>query len=559
MKNHFKEIIIAIIAILIINILGNHYFFRLDLTADKRYTLSKTTLAILKNVQEPLYFDVYLDGEIPAEFRKLQSETNQMIEELKAYNDNIILQYIDPLEDKDPEMKKIKGLFKKGLTPVNVSVKIKGKQTQTMVFPWATASYRGKTVNVPLLKNLMGASTEQKVIGSVQHLEYSFADALHKITTPKQKKIAIIKGNGEMADAFLAKFLVQIRDNYYLAPFTLDAVDSLPNLTLNSLKKFDLAIIAKPTIAFTDKEKQVLDQYIVSGGKTLWLIDQVKIEMDSLKNQNGSSIALPNDLNLNDLFFKYGFRISPDLIKDEQGTPIKLATGAPGSNTQYQEFNWKFAPYIMSQSKHPISNNLGGIKLDFANPIDTLKNKIKKTILLQSSKNSKKVGTPTEIYINMVAEQTDPLDYQAGGNLAVSILLEGKFRSVFENRVLPFLDKSFKTVDKKSSIIVVADGDIIKNQLDKDGIPVDLGYDQKTGLMYDNKDFLINATNYLLDDTGLMSVRNKQIELPLLDQERMYENQTEIQFLTIILPILITAVMCFGFYYFRKRKYSKHF
>lgn len=559
MKNHFKEIIIAFVAILIINILGNHYFFRLDLTADKRYTLSKTTLAILKNVQEPLYFDVYLDGEIPAEFRKLQSETNQMIEELKAYNDNIILQYIDPLEDKDPEMKKIKGLFKKGLTPVNVSVKIKGKQTQTMVFPWATASYRGKTVNVPLLKNLMGASTEQKVIGSVQHLEYSFADALHKITTPKQKKIAIIKGNGEMADAFLAKFLVQIRDNYYLAPFTLDAVDSLPNLTLNSLKKFDLAIIAKPTIAFTDKEKQVLDQYIVSGGKTLWLIDQVKIEMDSLKNQNGSSIALPNDLNLNDLFFKYGFRISPDLIKDEQGTPIKLATGAPGSNTQYQEFNWKFAPYIVSQSKHPISNNLGGIKLDFANPIDTLKNKIKKTILLQSSKNSKKVGTPTEIYINMVAEQTDPLDYQAGGNLAVSILLEGKFRSVFENRVLPFLDKSFKTVDKKSSIIVVADGDIIKNQLDKDGIPVDLGYDQKTGLMYDNKDFLINATNYLLDDTGLMSVRNKQIELPLLDQERMYENQTEIQFLTIILPILITAVMCFGFYYFRKRKYSKHF
>ena len=559
MKNHFKEIIIAFVAILTINILGNHYFFRLDLTADKRYTLSKTTLAILKNVQEPLYFDVYLDGEIPAEFRKLQSETNQMIEELKAYNDNIILQYIDPLEDKDPEMKKIKGLFKKGLTPVNVSVKIKGKQTQTMVFPWATASYRGKTVNVPLLKNLMGASTEQKVIGSVQHLEYSFADALHKITTPKQKKIAIIKGNGEMADAFLAKFLVQIRDNYYLAPFTLDAVDSLPNLTLNSLKKFDLAIIAKPTIAFTDKEKQVLDQYIVSGGKTLWLIDQVKIEMDSLKNQNGSSIALPNDLNLNDLFFKYGFRISPDLIKDEQGTPIKLATGAPGSNTQYQEFNWKFAPYIVSQSKHPISNNLGGIKLDFANPIDTLKNKIKKTILLQSSKNSKKVGTPTEIYINMVAEQTDPLDYQAGGNLAVSILLEGKFRSVFENRVLPFLDKSFKTVDKKSSIIVVADGDIIKNQLDKDGIPVDLGYDQKTGLMYDNKDFLINATNYLLDDTGLMSVRNKQIELPLLDQERMYENQTEIQFLTIILPILITAVMCFGFYYFRKRKYSKHF
>ncbi len=559
MKNHFKEIFFTIMTILIVNVLGNYYFFRLDLTADKRYTLSETTLNILKNVKEPLYFEVYLDGEIPAEFRKLQSETNQMIEELKAYNSNIIVQYIDPLEDKDPEMKKIKGLFKKGLTPVNVSVKIKGKQTQTMVFPWAIASYRGKSVNVPLLKNLMGASTEQKVIGSVQHLEYSFADALQKITTPKQKKIAIIKGNGEMADAFLSKFLLQIRDNYHLAPFTLDAVDSLPNLSLSALKKFDLAIIVKPTIAFSDKEKQVLDQFVVSGGKTLWLIDQVKIEMDSLKNQNGRSIALPNDLNLNDLFFKYGFRISPDLIKDEQGTPIKLVTGAAGSNTQFQEFNWKFAPYILSQSKHPISNNLGGIKLDFANPIDTLKNKIKKTILLQSSKNSKKVGTPTQIDLNMVADEANPNDYQAGGNMAVSVLLEGQFHSVYENRVLPFSDTNFKNFDKKSSMIVVADGDIIKNQLDKDGIPVELGYDQKTGVMFDNKDFLINATNYLLDDTGLMSVRNKQIELPLLDQERMYECKTEIQFLTIILPIMITALMCFGFYYFRKRKYTKHF
>jgi gliding-associated putative ABC transporter substrate-binding component GldG len=556
MKKNIKNLLISLGFILILNILGNYFFHRFDLTKDKRYTLSETSLTILKNIKEPLFITVYLDGEFPAEFKKLQSETRQITEEFQAYNSNIIVNFENPVEE-DANMTKVRGLFKKGLTPINITVDVKGKQSQSMVFPWAIANYQGKEVNIPLLKNLMGASTEQKVIGSVQHLEYSFADAFNKITIKKQKKIAIIKGNGELRDIFLAKFLMQVRESYHIGPFTLDSVASNPMASLAALKKYDLAIIAKPTEKFSDEEKQVLDQYIVNGGKTLWLIDQVKIEMDSLYNENGTALAFPNDLNLNDMFFKYGFRISPDIIKDELGTPIKLATGEPGSATQFQNFNWKFSPNIFPESNHPIVKNMGGLKFEFANPIDTLKNGIKKTILLKSSKNSKKIGAPYEVNLNIVAEQTSPSDYLNKGSIPVSVLLEGQFHSVFENRVLPFQDKSFASKGKKSKMIVVSDGDLIKNKLDKDYIPVELGYDPKSGNLYDNKEFLMNCVNYLLDDTGLINIRGKEVDLPLLDKEKVYENYTKTQIITIGIPILLLTIFGFLFTYLRKRKYSK--
>ena len=425
-----------------------------------------------------------------------------------------------------------------------------------MVFPWAIAVYNNKEVNVPLLKNIMGASTTQKVIGSVQHLEYSIADAINKITKEKQKKVAVIKGNGELQDVQIAKFLMQVRESYHIGPFTLDSVARNPKGSLEALQQFDLAIIAKPTETFSDAEKQVLDQFIINGGKTLWLVDQVSAEMDSLYNESGATLAYPRDLNLNDLFFKYGIRINPDLIMDEQGSPIKLATGEQGSASQYQEFNWKFAPQVYSISTHPIVKNLGKIKFDFANPIDTLKNKIKKTVLLQSSKYSKKIGAPVEVNLNSVSEETSPSDYLNKGNIPLSVLLEGSFHSMFENRVLPFEQKSFEARGKENKMIVISDGDLIRNQLDKNFQPVELGYDQRSGNLYDNKDFLMNCVNYLLDDNGLINIRSKDLDLPLLDKEKVYERYTGIQFLTIGLPILILLLFGFLFTFFRKRKYS---
>ncbi|MEY4461509.1 MAG: hypothetical protein RLY98_49 [Bacteroidota bacterium] len=556
-KNRLKSVGITLFLLLVINTIGSFFFYRLDLTKDKRYTLSSTSLHIIEQVKNPLYIKVYMQGELPSEFKRLQVETRQMLEEFQGYNSNIVFEFIDPLEDEATSIDNIKELYRKGLTPINISVDDKGKQSQAMVFPWAIAVYDNKEVNIPLLKNIMGASTTDKIIGSVQHLEYSIADALYKITNDKQKKIAIIKGNGELHEAYIAKFLLQTKESYHIGPFTLDSVAKQPLNSLTELKKYDLAIIAKPTEAFSENEKQVLDQYIVNGGKTIWLIDQVVAEMDSLYSPTGSALAFPRDLNLNDFFFKYGVRIYPDLVKDEQGSPIKLATGEQGSATQFQEFNWKFAPQVYSQSNHPIVKNLGGIKFDFANAIDTLKNGIKKTVLLQSSPYSKRMGTPTEINLNSVNEETSPADYLNKGHIPLAVLLEGKFHSMFENRILAFDQNNFQAKGKSSKMIVISDGDIIKNQLDKNGMPVELGYDQRSGNLYDNKDLLMNCVNYLLDDTGLINIRSKDLDLPLLDKEKVYENYTNIQLLTIGLPIAILGVFGFLFSFLRKRKYSR--
>jgi gliding-associated putative ABC transporter substrate-binding component GldG len=557
LNKNSKSVLITIGLLLVLNALGSFFFHRFDLTKDSRYTLSETSLKIVSQVQEPLYIKVYMQGDLPAEFKRLQQETRQLLEEFQAYNKNITFEFINPLENEDSSMDNIKSLYTKGLTPVNITVDDKGKQSQAMVFPWAIAYYKNKEVNIPLLKNIMGASTTEKVIGSVQHLEYSIADALNKVTVDKQKKIAVIKGNGELKDIMMAKFLLQIRESYHIGPFTLDSVATNPISTLEALQKYDLAIIAKPTETFSDAEKQVLDQFIINGGKSLWLIDQVTAEMDSLYNPAGATLAFPKDLGLNDMFFKYGFRINPDIVKDEQGSPIKLATGEQGSATQYQDFNWKFAPLVYPESQHPIVKNLGGIKFDFANPIDILKNGIKKTVLLQSSKYSKKIGTPVEINLDMVMEETSPNHYINTGNIPLSILLEGNFKSVFENRVLPFEQKDFKAIGKPNKMIVISDGDLIKNQLNKNGEPVELGFDQRSGNLYDNKDFMLNCVNYLLDDTGLINIRSKDLDLPLLDKNKVFENYTQTQLLTIGLPLVILAIFGFLFTYIRKKKYSK--
>ncbi len=554
-KKKLKILLSTIIILLIVNGIGSQFFHRFDLTKDKRYTLSETSLSIIKNVKEPLYIDVFLEGNFPAEFKRLQTETKQILDEYKAYNPNIIYQFVNPLENPEESDAIMASFLERGLTPIKISVDDKGKQSQEVVFPWAIATYKDKSTKIPLLKNKLGATTEQKVVSSVQHLEYAFADAFHKVTTPKQKKIAVIKGKNELPDVFKADFLQTVRENYFIAPFPLDSVSKDPVLFAKALKTFDLAIIAKPKAAFTDAEKQVLDQFIINGGKTLWLVEMVNIDMESL-NKTGSSFAFPYDLGLNDMFFKYGFRINPTLIKDLQSAPIALATGQRGNETQYQKYPWFYAPFIFPESKHPIVNNIDGIKLDFANGIDTLKNGIKKTVLLKSSIYSKKIGTPVEVDLKMVNEKPNPQDYQAG-SIPVGLLLEGNFSSVFENRVLAFKDGSFKAKGNPSKMIVVSDGDIIKNQLDDKGQPLELGFDKWTNQVYANKEFLMNCVNYLLDDNGLINIRSKEVDLPLLDKEKVYENYTYTQFLTVGLPLVLLLIFGIAITYIRKRQFGR--
>lgn len=556
-KYNFKKIALTIAIVVFINGIGHFFFKRFDLTADQRYTLSQTSLQIVSEVKEPLYIDVFLEGNFPGEFKKLQTEAQQLLEEFKAQNSNIIFQFVNPLDDEESKDKTIQSFLERGLTPVNVTVNDKGQQTQEIVFPWAVATCSNRSVKVPLLKNMMGASTAEKVVSSVQHLEYAFANAINTVSKAKQKKVVILNGNGELEDRFIADFIKSVRDNYFIAPFTLDSVSKKPIQTLEHLKKYDLAIIAKPTEAFSDEEKQVLDQYIINGGKTIWLIDQVIMEMDSLYNESGTNLAFPRDLNLNDMFFKYGVRFKPELIFDLQNTPIALATGDQGSSTQYTQYPWFYAPLIYPKSKNPIVSNLDGIKFQFANPIELLKNDIKKTVLLQSSSYSKLIGTPAEVSLKIVSERPEQADFIGKGNYPVSVFLEGRFHSVYENRVLPFADKSFKNVNKNSKMIFISDGDVIKNQLDKNFQPLELGYDKWTNNLYANKEFMMNCVNYMLEDNGLINIRSKEVDLPILDKEKVYTSYNQSQVITVGVPIIILIVFGIIFTLMRKRKYSK--
>lgn len=556
-KNNLKKVLTTVALIVLLNLAGHFVFKRFDLTADKRYTLSQTSLNIVSEVKEPLYIDVFLEGEFPGEFKKLQTETQQLLEEFKAENPNIIFQFVNPLENEDTKEATLQSFMERGLTPVNVTVNDKGQQTQEIVFPWAVATCANRSVKVPLLKNMMGASTAEKVVSSVQHLEYAFANAINTIAKAKQKKVVILNGNGELQDRYMADFIKSVKDNYYIGPFTLDSVAKSPNETLKFLKKYDLAVIAKPSEAFTEEEKQVLDQFIVSGGKTLWLVDQVNMEMDSLYNEMGSNLAFPRDLNLNDMFFKYGLRMSPNLIFDLQNTPIALATGEKGSATQYTQYPWFFSPMIYPTTKNPIVSNLDGIKFEFASPIEPLKNDIKKTVLLQSSQASKIIGTPSQISLAMVSLRPDKKEFESKGNYPVALLLEGQFHSMYQNRVLPFKDATFQNKGKNNKMIVISDGDVIKNQLDKNGQPMELGYDKWTNNLYANKEFLMNCVNYLLDDNGLINIRSKEVDLPILDKEKVYDTYTLSQVITVAVPIGFLILFGVVFTFLRKRKYSK--
>lgn len=556
-KNNFKNIALTVLFVIVLNFAGHFVFHRFDLTADKRYTLSETSLTIVSEVQEPLYIDVFLEGEFPGEFKKLQTETQQLLEEFKAQNSNVIFQFVNPLEEEEQRDATIQSFLERGLTPVNVTVNDKGQQTQEVVFPWAVATCGDRSVKVPLLKNMMGASTAEKVVSSVQHLEYAFANAINTVAKEKQKKVVVLNGNGQIEDRYIADFIKSVRDNYYIGPFTLDSVAKSPNETLKYLKKYDLAVIAKPTEAFTDAEKQVLDQFIINGGKTLWLVDQVAMEMDSLYNESGANLAFPRDLGLNDMFFKYGIRMKPDLIFDLQNTPIALATGEQGSATQYTQYPWFYAPLIYPTSNNPIVTNLDGIKFDFAGPIELLGNDIKKTVLLQSSPVSRLVGTPSEVNLNIVSLRPEQKEFVGKGNYPVAVLLEGQFHSMYENRILPFKDATFKNSGNSNKMIVVSDGDVIKNQLDKNGLPLELGYDKWTNNLYANKEFMMNCVNYLLDDNGLINIRSKEVNLPMLDKQKVYDNYTNSQIVTVAMPIVILLLFGIAFTLLRKRKYSR--
>ncbi|TVZ51011.1 gliding motility-associated ABC transporter substrate-binding protein GldG [Dokdonia sp. Hel_I_53] len=555
------SILIGLLVLIMINLIASTIHKRYDLTQDQRYSLSDPTKDILDQINSPLIIDVFLEGTFPSEFKKLQNETQYLLEEMQAYNPKILFAFSNPVEEGQNPAEVSAQFNSFGMNTIPLKVKSDGQETTQTIFPWATINYNDKAIPVSLVKNVAGSSPEQLVYSSIQNLEYAFAEGFNRSVNAKSKRIAVLRDNGELPDAKIADMFRKLGETYSIAPFPMNVANQDPSKALNALQNtFDLVVIAKPTKPFTEKQKYVIDQYILNGGNTLWMLDAVIMEDDSLRNDTSKAIAFERDLNLNDQFFNYGVRINPALVVDLYSAPLSVAAG-DGSSSQYVQLPWFYRPQVPGLNTHPINTNIERpVKFNYASPIELLKNtpSIDQTVLLTSSILTKIEAVPREISLAQVDQEPIEGDFNAG-NQPLAVLLEGNFESAFKNRVLPsgvHKDSFRESATKPSKFILISDGDIIANEIDRKGNPLELGFDYYTRTGYGNKEFLLNAVNYLLDDTGLINIRTKEIALPFLDGKKTAQNLSTWKVLTMAVPLTILIIFGVIYGWIRKRKFA---
>ena len=565
------QIIFGILIIILLNIIGSYIHSRFDLTSEKRYSLSDATKLMLNNIDDIVYFKIYLEGDdFPAGFKRLRNETKEMLDEFRAYNNLIQYEFINPSESTNAKERNdtYKLLIERGLQPTDLQIKTNEGQSQKIIFPNALVTYKSRELPLELLRTQMGFPPEAVLNNSIQSLEFNIASIIKKLSTVKKSKIAFIKGHGELtyketADitAALSKDFVVERIEIKGQLNSLTERSPLDSVNLSIRNKFDAIIIAKPKTSFSDKDKFIIDQFVMRGGKVLWLIDPVLASMDSIQ-KSGFAISINYDLNLEDQLFNYGVRLKNNLIMDINALHIPVRTGQIGNQPQMDFFPWYFFPILTPLSNHPIVNNLNAISTNFISSIDTVEVKnVDKTILLKTSSYSRIVSSPAMISLSILQKTPDQRMYQTPGQ-PVAVLLEGEFESVFKNRIPPAIanddEIGFKEKSKPTKMIVISDGDIIRNQFHiPNGYPLPLGYDQFTRQTFGNKELILNVMNYLCDGSGLISIRSRELKLRLLDRTKVNNNKLFWQMFNTILPILLILIFGIVQARIRKIKYTK--
>jgi len=573
-KDNIIQLTLSLLIIILVNIIGSFVFTRFDLTAEKRFSLSPATKNMLKNLDDIVYFKVYLDGDFPAGFKRLSKETQEMLEEFRAYSNNIEYEFINPSKSTDKATRNsiYQQLVRKGLTPTDLHVTKKGGKSQQIIFPGAIVTYKSRELPLTLLNSQLGQSPEIVLNNSIQDLEYNISNVIKKLSVENKPKLAFITGHGE-ADEHQTADITNALEEYYSVE-RIDINGQINALTKREKNKNDTSkimiynkykaiIIAKPDSAFSEKDKFIIDQYVMRGGKILWLVDPVYTSMDSLQTNN-FTYGIINDLNLEDMFFDYGIRLNYNLIMDLNALPIPVVTGNIGNNKQIDFLPWYFFPIITPDLNHIIVNNLNLIKTEFISSIDTIGVKnIKKTILLRTSNKSRTIGTPAMISLDILRKQPNERLYNKPPQ-NVAVLLEGNFRSLYKDRIPPKIVNSkeigFKAKSDFNKMIIVSDGDIIINQMQFSNgklYPLPLGYDKYTKQTFGNKEFILNSINYLCDESGIISVRSKKIKLRLLDKVKINKNRSLWQALNVLLPVILILIFGFIQNFIRKRKYLK--
>lgn len=559
---------LVITAILVVlNVIVSLKFFRIDLTTENRYSLSDATIELLESFNDVLYVKIYLEGEFPADFQRLQRETRQMLDEFRAYNGKIEYEFIDPAGSEDSKVNQdvFEQLQYKGLKYYELRVNEKGGNKTQRVFPGALMSYGDSEVPVQLLIDQLGVQPQAQINASVQNLEYALANAIRGLVRQRKPLIGFLTGHDELDVKYVADFARGLGENYRIDKFNIRKFKSDStgeDLSVGQqqirLNRFDGIIVAKPQKAFNDLDKYLLDQYLMQGGKVMWLVDAIHANMDSL-SERPQFISYPiyDRLNIQDMLFRYGVRINTNIVQD-------LVCGGVSDRRSINP--WVYFPMVMPQVKHPISKDISGVKLEFPSSVDTIIAKgVKKTFLLRSSKYSNVVATPHMVRLQTLYEQPSEGRFKSQG-VPMAVLLEGKFESAFKNRIAPKANNEdlpkLLEESRPTQMMVVADGDIIKNQLNilnpniPKGTPLPLGFDQFTGAQYGNKDFLLNAVDYMLDDSGLIDIRSRELKIRLLDVNRIQSDKLIWQLINTLVPVLIIILCGVVYIFFRKRKYA---
>ena len=572
-KNQIVSFLVTMVIVVVLNVIGSFVFTRFDLTSEKRYTLSPTTKDILNGLDDYVYFKVYLEGDFPAGFKKLRRETKEMLDEFRAYSKYIDYEFINPSESGDAAERNdtYRQLYQAGLNPTNlVDKNSDGSTKQMVIWPGALVSYRNNTeIAIDLLENQLGQSPEDALNASMQNLEFRLIDAVKKVTRLQRPNIAFIQGHGELETQDVYDIVQTLAQNYIVDTVTINGrVDALIHRTqhedkdVKAFASYDAIVIAKPTQPFDEKDKFLIDQYIMHGGKVLWLVEPVYATMDSLQSQE-STIGLEQDLNLDDMLFKYGVRLNRDLLLDLNCAALPIRTGQVAGQAQLEFFRWYYFPLLQAASNHPMVRNMNSIKADFVSSVDatTSANGIEQIPLLKTSDYTKVSGTPVFISLAMLRQSPDKRMFSSKGK-NVAYLLKGSFPSLYANRIPQEIvdDQAtdFMEESKPTAMIVVADGDLIRNQIDiKRKTPLPLGYDQFTQNTYANKEFIENAISYLVDGEGLIDIRSRELKVRLLDMTKINQERAKWQVINTLVPIALIIALGFVMAFIRKKKYSK--
>lgn len=570
-KNQLISFAITLIIIVVVNVISSFIYTRFDLTSEKRYTLSDTSKEILRNLDDYVYFRVYLEGEFPAGFKKLRKETKEMLDEFRAYSKFVDYDFINPSESNDAAERSetYKLLYQSGLNPTELSIPTKDGAQQIVIWPCALVSYQNKELPLDLLETQFGKSSETTLNNSAQNLEYKFISAIKDLSQHQKPSVAFIEGHGELTEnevyditnTLSKKYSVKrVAINEQITSLNRRSETSDSSILINS--NYDAIVIAKPTKPFSEKDKFIIDQYVMRGGKVLWLIDPVFASMDSLQSSE-STMGNSLNLNLDDMFFKYGLRLNKNLLLDYNSAAIALRTGQMGGQAQIEYYRWYYFPLLNSASNSNIVKNINPIKADFISSIDPVMSDsdVQKIPLLKTSDYTKISAAPVFISLSMLRQTPDKRMFsQKGQNVAY--LLKGTFESLYANRITTAMMESeeigFKDVSEPTSMIVVADGDIIRNQFHiPKGYPLPLGFDQYTQVTYGNKDFIENAISYLVDGEGLIGIRSRELKIRLLDTNKVNSNSILWQVVNVVLPSVVVIVFGFILALIRKRKYAK--